>query len=136
MRRKRKILISVALVALIFALLAYYFSNHSVPILSPSGTIAAKQKQLIIIAIALAAIVVLPVYGLTIMIAVRYRETNRKAKTKYDPDWDHSRILETIWWAVPMAIIFVLSIITWDSSHSLNPYNAISSNSKTLNIQV
>ncbi len=134
MRRKRKILILVAAILIVFGLLSYYLSNNSVPVLSPSGLVATKQKQLMILALALAAIVVLPVYSLTIIIALKYRETNRKAK--YDPDWDHSRVLETIWWLVPMAIILVLSVITWKSSHSLNPYKPLASSGKTLNVEV
>lgn len=134
MRRKRKILFLVLPVILILALLAFYLSNNSVPVLSPAGTIAAKERQLMLIALGLSAIVVLPVYTLTILIAVRYRETNVKAK--YEPDWDHSRILETIWWVIPGAIILVLSVITWDSSHTLNPYNALSTKGPTLNVEV
>ena len=134
MRRKRKILVLVVPVLLVFGLLIYYFSNHNVPVLSPAGSIASKERHLMLIALLLAAIVVVPVYTLTILIAVRYRETNRKAK--YDPDWDHSRILESIWWGVPVVIIGVLSVITWNSSHALDPYKPISSNQPALNIQV
>lgn len=72
---------------------------------------------------------------MTIAIALKYRESNRKPK-KYRPDWDHSRLFETIWWGVPIAIIVVLSVVTWASAHSLDPYKPLNSTQKTLDVQV
>jgi cytochrome o ubiquinol oxidase subunit 2 len=134
MDKKRKIILLLSPVVIILGLLIYYLSTHSIPVLQPAGTIAEKQKNLMVIALILAAIVVVPTYTLTILIAVRYRETNKKAR--YEPEWDHSNKLEAIWWGIPMVIITILSVITWKSSYALNPYKAIPSNKPTLNVEV
>jgi cytochrome o ubiquinol oxidase subunit 2 len=79
-------------------------------------------------------IVVIPVFVLTFGIAWKYRASNTKAK--YSPDWDHNRTAETIWWLIPTAIIGVLAIITWQSSHDLDPYKALDSARKPVTVQV
>lgn len=134
MNRKRKIGILVGLPVIVLGLLIYYLSKHTIPVLEPAGTIASKERHLMIIAILLSAIVVIPVYALTIMIAVKYRESNKKAR--YEPDFDHSRALESIWWGVPIVIIFILSVITWNSTHALNPYSEIDTGKTSMSVEV
>lgn len=85
-------------------------------------------------ALLLSTLVVIPVYVMTILIAVRYRATNHKAR--YTPDWDNNNRLELVWWGIPMVIIGVLSVITWTSSHSLDPYRPIASSHKAIEVQV
>ncbi len=97
--------------------------SADIPVLEPGGSIAAKEKDLIIIAVLLSMIVVIPVYIMLIGFAWRYREGNKKAK--YDPDFTHSRLLEGIWWAVPLGIITILGVITFRSSHELDPFKPI-----------
>jgi cytochrome o ubiquinol oxidase subunit 2 len=92
-------------------------------VLNPKGIIASRERNLIIVTVLLSLLVVLPVYVMTIMIAWKYRATNKHAK--YMPDWDHHLGAEVAWWSIPSAIILVLSIITWNSSHSLDPYRPI-----------
>jgi len=134
MAKKTKIFIALLPVVVLIALLVFYLHSHPVAVLSPVGEISRKQRNLFVFALALSAIVVLPVFFLTIWIAVKYREGNKKAK--YTPDWDRSKLFESIWWGVPMAIILVLSIVTWNSSHSLDPYKPIASSNKTMTVEV
>ncbi len=103
-------------------------------VLEPAGLVASKERRLIIIAVALSMIVVVPVFGMTIAIIWKYRAGNPKAT--YHPDWDNSRLAETIWWGVPTLIILVLSVLTWQSSHELDPYRALASDTKPLTVQV
>lgn len=131
---KQKVGCITVVVIAVIGLLTWYLSRHGVAVLDPAGEIGQKERHLMLIAILLSAIVVLPVYSMTIMIAYKYRASNKKAK--YDPDWDHSRLLETIWWGIPCAIILVLSIITWNSSHALDPYRPIASKTPAMNVQV
>jgi cytochrome o ubiquinol oxidase subunit 2 len=70
---------------------------------------------------------------MTFTIAWKYRESNTKAK--YRPDWDHNVFAEALWWGIPTVIIAVLSIVTWTTSHSLNPPKHLS-NSTPMQIQV
>jgi cytochrome o ubiquinol oxidase subunit 2 len=134
MRGKYKI-IGVALLALGFALLAGWYLRHtSIPVLEPRGPIAQKERQLIIITLLLSLIVVVPVFSLLGIFAWKYREGNTKAK--YSPDLDHSRVAETIWWLVPSALILVIAVIAWNSSHQLDPFKSLSSATQPITIQV
>ncbi len=112
----------------------YYVSHHNIAVLNPAGQIASQQRHLIIFATLLMLLIVVPVFGLTFYIVWKYRATNTSAT--YRPDWDHNTTLETIWWGFPCAIILVLAIVTWNSSHSLDPYRPIASNQPPLNVQV
>lgn len=116
------------------ALLGLYFHTHSIAVLNPKGIIALKERNLIYLSLALMLVVVIPVFALTIGIAWKYRADNTKAD--YQPDWDHSNLLEFIWWAFPMLIITVLAVVTWNSSHELDPYRALQSGVKPVTIQV
>lgn len=106
-------------------------------VLQTSGIIATKERNLMIAAILLMLIVVVPVFVLTIGIVYKYRVTNVTAKkASYAPYWDHNKYLEFFWWAVPFLIILTLAIITWNSSHSLDPYKPLNSSTKPITIQV
>jgi cytochrome o ubiquinol oxidase subunit 2 len=111
-----------------------YLSGQNIPVLNPKGTIADQQRNLMLTSTLLMMIVVVPVLLLTFGIAWRYRASNTKAK--YQPDWDHSRIIETIWWVVPFIIILILAGIAWKSSHDLDPYKSLQSTKKPLKVQV
>ena len=123
-------------IAVLTAILAinYYFKNSNFAVLNPAGNIGQSERHIMFLALILSLFVIIPVFSLTLFIVLRYRETNHKAK--YSPEWDHSRVLETIWWVIPSIIILILSVITWTSSHQLDPAKAISSTNKTLKIQV
>jgi cytochrome o ubiquinol oxidase subunit 2 len=41
-----------------------------------------------------------------------------------------------VWWALPSLLILVLSIVTWNSSHALDPYKRLDSVKKPLQVQV
>lgn len=114
----------------------WYFHTHTVPVLEPSGIISHKERNLIITALLLAVIVVVPVYTMTIMIAFKYREGNQNHRSKYAPDWDGDKRYEITWWAIPGIIIFILSVITWNSSHALDPFKPLVSSRPPLRIQV
>lgn len=134
MRNKHKFIAMIvsAVVLGLVALLIWQSSN--IAILNPKGAIASQQRDLIVAATLLMLIVVVPVFILTFAIAWKYRATNTKAR--YSPNWDHSRKLETLWWAVPCAIIAVLAVITWQSSHALDPYKPLDMAAKPITIEV
>lgn len=85
----------------------------------PAGTIALQERNLIIQATLLMLIVVIPVFILAFSIAWHYRASNKKAV--YSPDWEHSKMDELVWWAIPLEIILVLAALTWTSTHALDP---------------
>ncbi|MDB5184437.1 MAG: Ubiquinol oxidase subunit 2 [Candidatus Saccharibacteria bacterium] len=134
MRAKNKRLLTGLVAVGIVALAVVLLRGHTFAVLAPRGTIAAQQRGLMIAASVLMLVVVIPVFALTFGIAWRYRASNEKAK--YTPEWDHNIVAETIWWAIPMVLITFLSIITWQSSHRLDPFRPIASTVKPLKIQV
>lgn len=135
--RNSKAIVPVVAIGAALAALAWYVHGHTVAVLSPAGEIARKERNLMAFALLLSALVVLPVFTMAIVIAAKYRESNHAKKNlKYSPDWDRSRLFESLWWGVPCAIIIVLSVVTWNSSHALDPYRALASAKKPLTVQV
>lgn len=110
------------------------FVHGPFPILSPSGSVAMSERDLILIATSLMLLIVIPVFILTFVIAWRYRATNTKAR--YAPNWEHNKIEEFIWWAVPCVIVLLLANITWTSTHELDPYRPLQSEIPPITIQV
>ncbi len=92
-------------------------------VLNAPGDVAAQQGKLIMIATVLMLLIIVPVIGLTILFAWRYRQSN--AQAKYEPDWDHSTALELVIWAAPLLIIIALGAVTWISTHTLDPYRPL-----------
>ena len=134
MSKKLKTFLILSLFFGVTALLIFALTRSNLVVLNPAGSIGAQQKDLLIKATLLMLIVVIPVFILTFAFAWRYREGNKKAK--YSPDLDGNIFAETIWWAIPLAIIVVISLMTWKSSHDLDPFKQIDSANKTMKIQV
>lgn len=104
-------------------------------VLNPEGEIARKQRDLILFTVGLSLLVVIPVFFMLGFFAWKFRESNPK-KQKYTPNWSSSRLLEFIWWGIPILIIAILGVVTWISSHELDPYRKLESDKKALEVQV
>lgn len=115
------------------AVAALFISTHEIAVLEPKGMIGAKERDLIYTASLLMLIVVVPVFVFTAIFAWRYRESNEAAK--HEPDWEHNNIAECCWWGVPIVIIFILAVITWKSTHDLNPFRPIENGRRPITIQ-
>jgi len=113
---------------------AWLTGCQKMEVLQPKGPVAADEKHLLITAVGLMLIIVVPVIILTLLIAFRYRASNKKAK--YAPEWTHSVKLELLWWAVPIVIVSILAMITWKSTHALDPYKPLDVPQKPITIQV
>lgn len=133
----KKTLLAFLLVCAVFTTLAIttLFFSSKIAMLNPKGVIGIRELEIIVTSTWLMLIVVIPVFILTFVIAWRYREGNQH-QAEYDPNWNHNWIIETIWWGFPLAIILVLSVIAWESSHELDPYRPLDSEVKPLKIQV
>ena len=83
----------------------------------------------------LAAIVIIPVFIMLFGFAWRYREGGSK-KARYSPEFATHKLVETIWWGVPIIIIGILSVLTWTSSHDLDPFKPLVSSKKAITVQV
>ncbi|MDF3884706.1 ubiquinol oxidase subunit II [Cupriavidus basilensis] len=112
---------------------ALLLAGCNMTVLDPKGQIGADVKNIILIATWLMLLVVIPVIVLVFTFAWKYRASNKSAR--YEPDWSHSTGIEVVVWLIPCLIILVLGIITWKSSHDLDPYKPIESNVKPVTIE-
>lgn len=129
MIKRRSILFTILTIG--FSLL---LTGCKLAILDPKGPIAASEKQLLIDATLLMLVIVIPVILISWGFAWRYRASNKKAT--YRPDESHNNVIEFFCWLVPCIIILVLGIMTWRSSHELDPYKPLDSKIPPITIQV
>lgn len=134
MGKKQKALLALVVSGIVVAILLIFLHRNNIAMLNPQGEIANKQRDLMVFTFLLGMIIVIPVFAMTFYIAWKYRAGNTKAK--YRPDWDHSKKAEIVWWGVPLVLILVLSVVTWKSSHDLDPYKALASSAEPVEIQV
>ncbi len=114
--------------------LAALLSGCQGGILDPKGQIAADEKSLIITATLLMLLVVIPVIVMTFLFAWKYRAGNKDAT--YTPKWSHSNKIEAVVWIVPIIIVSCLAVVTWETTHKLDPYRPLESDKKPINVQV
>jgi cytochrome o ubiquinol oxidase subunit 2 len=103
-------------------LLLAVLSGCNTVVMNPSGDIAKQQADLITVSVLLMLIIIIPVMILTCVFAWKYR---KGANARYEPDWDHSTKLELVIWGAPLLIIIALGLITWISTHKLDPYRPL-----------
>lgn len=115
------------------ASLPLLLAGCNLTVLDPKGMIAAEEKTLILVATGLMLLVVIPVIVLTLVFAWKYRASNTKAR--YEPDWSHSNAIEAVVWLIPCLIIIVLGVITYKSTHALDPYKPIESDVKPITVE-
>ncbi len=100
----------------------------------PKGPVAEQQQWLIIVSFAIMLIVVIPVLIMSVWFPYKYRSGN--TKEEYLPNWEHSNKIELVVWTVPILIITALGILTYITSHSLDPRKPIESDQPTMVVQV
>ena len=107
---------------------------NNLDLLAPKGPIGAAEKSLIATSTWAMLIVVVPVIFLTLLFAWRYRASNKSAE--YRPNWSHSTAIEVAVWTIPALIILFLAVLTWKSTHELDPYKPLESQVKPINVEV
>ena len=108
-------------------------SACSSELMSPKGDIGMQERTLILTALGLMLIVVIPVIVMTLTFAWRFRASNKKAV--YKPKWAHSTTIEVVVWTIPCIIVAILAVITWRTSHSLDPYKPLASDVKPVEVE-
>ncbi|XBC39642.1 MAG: ubiquinol oxidase subunit II [Buchnera aphidicola (Chaetogeoica yunlongensis)] len=108
-----------------FVLLSCVFciNGCSSTIFSPNGLIAQQQCYFFIIAFVTMLFIIIPVIFMTIFFLLSYRESN--VNKIYTPTWSHSNIIEVLTWGIPIFIVLFLSILSWKSTHELDPKKPI-----------
>jgi cytochrome o ubiquinol oxidase subunit 2 len=109
-------------------------SGCTLEILDPKGDIGIQEKNLLLTSLGLMLIVVIPVIVMTLYFAWKYRATNTSAT--YSPRWSHSTAIEVVVWTIPVIIVSILAVLTWTSSHELDPYRPLKSDVKPVEIDV
>lgn len=102
-------------------------------VLDSKGPIGQEETTLIYMSIAAMLIVIVPVFIMTYLFVKRYRGSEHN---EYDPSFVHSTKVELVIWLVPIMIVAFLSYLVIIKTHELDPYKAIASDNKPLNIQV
>lgn len=120
-------------VTLVVGVLFFLYYDR-IAMLNPKGWVAEQQKDLMWTATWLMLLVVIPVFIMTAWIAWKYRASN--PDHVYTPEWDNSILAETVWWGFPLLIITILSIVTFKSTHALDPYKPLVSETPPLRVQV
>lgn len=99
-------------------------------LMHPKGHVGVEERSLILIVFSLMIIIVIPVIIMTLVFSIKYRASNPNNST-YDPDWNQSKVIECVTWFIPIIIIMVLSVLTWKSTHTLDPKKSIVNYSTT-----
>lgn len=115
--------------------LAIFLQHTNVQVLNPAGIVSHNERKLMIFTVLLGVLVVVPVFAITIFIAIKYREKN-SGKNTYSPEWDSNKLIETIWWGIPIALIGILATVTWITTFKTDPYKPLHDEKKTMTIQV
>jgi len=90
-------------------------------VLDPKGPVAEVEYRMIVITTILCAIIVIPVLAIFAYIVYRFRDKPGN-NAPYTPHWDDSKVLEAIWWGVPILIIGILGYYTARDTFALaNP---------------
>src|ERR1700691_4469758 len=103
-------------------------------VLDPHGPVGASEKLILIDSVAIMLSIVVPVILATFGFAWWFRASNKRVT--YLPDWSFSRPLELIIWAIPALVITFLGGIAWFGSHALDPYKALPSQTKPIEVEV
>ncbi|MDP4086949.1 MAG: ubiquinol oxidase subunit II [Bacillota bacterium] len=85
--------------------------NSKYIVLNPKGPVGHEELRLIIISVILCAVIIIPVLGIFVYITIRFRDKEGN-KAPYQPEWADSKVLEIIWWGIPIVIIAILGVFT------------------------
>lgn len=108
--------------------------GHTIAVLDPKGLIAIKERNLIFISVSLGLCIIIPVLIILFSIAWKYREGN--TKTQYAPELVNNSKHQSMLWAIPIVVMCILAVITWQSTHELDPYKALATQIKPITVQV
>ena len=133
MKRVVRAVFPVVVAICLVGLFAFLINGKQIPVLQPQGEGADAERGILMFALFLSSLVVIPVFTMLIFFSIRYRAGNKNAS--YRPDWGENKWLEGLWWGIPIVIIGILGVVTVQTSHSLDPYKALSGG-KPLEVQV
>lgn len=131
---KTKLIILILSIAEAVLLIQLLVGNSNVALLNSKGLIAAQQRDLMITAILIMLVIIIPVLFFIFFYAWKYREEN--IVDRHIHEKRHKKRYELLMWIAPTIIIVILSVLNWRSTHALDPYKPIESDTEPLTIQV
>ena len=123
----------ILLIILIMQPLTVFHFQEYIKVLFPSGSIAVKERNLLLIIQGIMLLVMIPVYILTFVFSWKYRASNPEGT--YDPDLVDNVIAEIIWWGLPLILVTFVGVLTYYKTHELDPYKPIESDKKPIIVQ-
>lgn len=124
MKRVFSVIVPTLVIGGLIVLFGLLLNGKTIDVLEPTGEVGIAQRDLLLFTTALSLVVVVPVFTLLVYIAFKYRAGNTSAR--YTPEWGENRYLEGLWWGIPIVIIGILGVVIYQTSHSLDPYKALS----------
>jgi cytochrome o ubiquinol oxidase subunit 2 len=134
MNVKSFLLLLFATVLILITSVVLFLSNKDIALLNPKGIVAQQQFDLLKFAVSLSLIVLVPVLLIAFFISWRYREKESGGKTEENKT--NTSAVVAIFWLIPIFIISLLALVTWQATHKLDPYKPINSTKEPLTIQV
>ncbi len=134
MKARFRILLGILIALAAIILIRLLIGNSLVALLTPQGTIASQERDVIVYSILAMLVVAIPMLILLYTFAWRYRADNTKAT--YEPERVHSPWAEAALWVIPAAVVVVIGMISWQNTPRLDPYASIPSSQPPLTIQV
>lgn len=130
---KIKASLIISFTAVIIAGLWWYLQDKTVALFEPAGIIALQEHRLFMFAVVLSLVGLVPIFLMIIFISIRYRDGNNAT---YTPNWKYNHWLSAAWLVVLITIIGALGIVSWQTTHALDPYRPLSTDIKPLKVQV
>lgn len=133
----KSLIVSIGFIGIafvIFAVILFMLQGKDIPVFSPSGLVAKKEKDLLVFTLLLSLVVIVPVYAMLVFFAFRYRQ--RGGKGTYTPEDEDNPWFEALWWGIPITIIAILGSVTWFTTHQLDPSRPLDSDTRAMNVQV
>ncbi len=134
MSKKLLIPLLLLLVILLVAAGVWYFPGKTVALFQPAGLIANQMHGLFLFAVLLSLFGLVPIFTFAIYVAIKYRADNPKAD--YAPEVLYNKKVSLAWFAVTVAIIGVLGVASWKTTHQLDPYRPLDGGKTPVVIQV
>jgi cytochrome o ubiquinol oxidase subunit II len=103
-------------------------------VLDPHGPVGAAERQVTLNALAVMLVIVVPTILVAVAFAWWFRASNPRARRR--PHFAYSGRVELIVWSIPLLAIVFIGGLIWDGSHRLDPFAALESPGKPLEVQV
>lgn len=134
MAKRIKIVFIVLISLSVMSAFAFFLRNAHLALLEPKGLIAFREKSVMLHALFLMALVALPTFGFLFYIMWKYRAGN--ANANHDANLNNNSRLQFFLWVIPSAIILLVGILNWRTTHELDPMRSLSSTTTPITIQV